>query len=57
MDARAHQRYAWASLGFALYFAATYALALPSAGVAGLALYALVALLYGASFLRGSSDE
>jgi hypothetical protein len=57
MDARAHQRYAWVSLGFAVYFAAAYALALEAAGTAGLALYALIALLYASSFLRGASDD
>jgi hypothetical protein len=57
MDVRSHRRYAAASLGFALYFAATCVLALPAAGIAGLALYALIALLYATSFLRGASDE
>jgi hypothetical protein len=57
MDVRAHRRYALVSLVFALYFAATYVLVLPAAGIAGLALYALVALFYATSFLRGASDE
>jgi hypothetical protein len=57
MDVRTHRRYAWVSLGFALYFVVAYALALPAAGIAGLALYALVAIFYATSFLRGASDE
>lgn len=57
MDATAHRRYATASLLFAAYFAATYALRLHAAGIAGLALYALVAIFYATSFLRGASDE
>lgn len=57
MDRRAHLRYAAISLAFALYFAATYGAHEAAAGIAGLALYALVAILYAASFLRGASDE
>jgi hypothetical protein len=57
MDARAHQRYAWVSFGFAVYFAAAYALVLQAAGIAGLALYVVIALLYASSFLRGASDD
>jgi hypothetical protein len=57
MDSRAHQRYGWVSLAFAAYFAAAYALGLETAGIAGLALYALVAVFYATSFLRGASDE
>jgi hypothetical protein len=57
MDSSAHKRYAALSLVFAAYFAATYALGLGPAGIAGLALYALIAVFYAASFLRGASDE
>jgi len=57
MDSRTHRRYGWLSLAFAVFFAATYALRLAAAGIAGLALYALVALLYATSFLRGAADE
>jgi hypothetical protein len=57
MDAKAHARYATVSLVFAVFFAVTLALRLPAAGIAALALYALVALLYATSFLRGASDE
>jgi hypothetical protein len=57
MDSSAHKRYAALSLIFAGYFAAAFALGLTAAGIAGLALYALIAVFYGASFLRGASDE
>lgn len=57
MDATAHRRYALLSLAFALFFAIAYALHLATAGIAGLALYALVAIFYATSFLRGASDE
>lgn len=57
MDTRAHRRYAAVSLVFALFFAATYAFRRDSAGIAGLALYALIAVFYATSFLRGASDE
>lgn len=57
MDNVAHRRYAVASLTFAAYFALAYALGWETAGIAGLALYALIAVLYGASFLRGASDR
>ncbi len=57
MSASSHRRYAAVSLLFALYFATTLALRYGSAGIMGLALYALLAVFYGASFLRGASDE
>lgn len=57
MDATAHRRYALLSLAFALYFAIAYVLHREAAGIAGLALYALVAVFYATSFLRGASDE
>ncbi|HEV3195176.1 MAG: hypothetical protein WB681_07225 [Candidatus Cybelea sp.] len=56
MSAAAHRRYAIASLAFAAYFAAIYAMRSPTAGIAGLALYALIAVLYAASFLQGAHD-
>jgi hypothetical protein len=52
-----HRRYGAVSLAFALYFAITYALHLDGAGIAGLALYALLAVFYAASFLQGAPDE
>jgi hypothetical protein len=45
------------SLVFALFFAASSLLRLETAGIAGLALYALIAIFYASSFLRGASDE
>ena len=57
MDAAAHRRYAFLSLAFALYFAIAYGIHRDAAGIAGLALYALIAIFYATSFLRGASDE
>jgi hypothetical protein len=57
MSASVHRRYAAISLAFAVYFAIAYALRLDAAGIAGLALYALVAVFYAASFLQGAPDE
>jgi hypothetical protein len=57
MDAATHRRYALVSLLFAAFFAVTYARGLASAGIAGLALYALVAVFYAASFAQGAHDE
>ena len=57
MTSAVHRGYFVASLAAAAFFAITYAFALQTAGVAGLALYALIALLYATSFLRGASDE
>lgn len=57
MSASAHRRYSSISLAFALYFAITCVLHLNTAGIAGLALYALIAVFYAASFLQGAHDE
>lgn len=57
MDATVHRRYAFLSLAFALYFAIVYGMHRDAAGIAGLTLYALIAVLYATSFLRGASDE
>lgn len=57
MDARAHRRYGAAGLLFALYFSPTYAGGYETAGLAGLALFALTAVFYAASFLQGAPDE
>lgn len=57
MDSAAHLRYALLSLGFAAYFGVVYALRFQSAGIAGLALYALIAVFYATSFLQGASDR
>ena len=57
MDSSSHRRYAFVSLAFALYFAIAYALHREAAGIAGLTLYAFIAVFYATSFLRGASDE
>lgn len=57
MNAATHRRYTFVSLAFALYFAVTYARGFEAAGIAGLALYAVIAVFYAASFLQGASDE
>ncbi len=57
MSSSTHLRYATASLAFAAYFVATSAFRLEAAGIAGLALYALIAVFYATSFLQGASDE
>ena len=57
MTARTHRAYALAGLAFALFFACTLALHNDGAGIAGLAAYAVVAIFYAASFLRGASDD
>lgn len=51
-----HRRYAAVSLAFALFFALALAFRAQLAGIAGLAIYAVVALLYLTSFLRGYAD-
>jgi hypothetical protein len=57
MDSAVHRRYAILSLAFAVFFAATYAAGFALAGIVGLALYALIAILYTASFLQGAPDQ
>jgi hypothetical protein len=57
MSARTHRTYAIASLAFAVFFALTLGLRRDSAGVAALALYAVIATFYITSFLRGASDD
>lgn len=56
MTAITHRRYTLTSLAFACFFAAAFVLHLDAAGVAGLALYAVIAIFYAASFLRGADD-
>ncbi|HEX3671450.1 MAG TPA: hypothetical protein VHT92_07090 [Candidatus Cybelea sp.] len=57
MSTTSHRRYAMVSLAFAVFFAVTFALRYDAAGIAGLALYTLAGVFYGASFLQGASDE
>ena len=51
-----HRRYAAISLAFALFFAAARAVRAEPAGLVALAIYAVIALLYLTSFLRGYAD-
>jgi hypothetical protein len=51
-----HRRYAYAGAAFAIFFAIAFAMHATFAGFAGLAIYALVAILYASSFVRGASD-
>lgn len=57
MTPAVHRRYALVSLAFATFFAVTLAMRASGAGLAGLTVYALVVLLYGASFLRGAEED
>ncbi len=57
MEASVHLRYAIVSLSFAAYFGATYATGHETAGILGLALYALIAVFYATSFFQGAPDE
>jgi len=56
MTAAVHRRYAAASLAFALAFVAAFALRATFAGLVVLAAYAVIAILYYSSFVRGASD-
>lgn len=57
MTARTHRGVALAALAFAVCFAATFALRIESVAIVGLAVYVVVATFYGASFLRGASED
>ena len=57
MDATAHRRYCGVSLAFLMLFAVALALHWAAAGVIVLAAYAIIAVFYVASFLRGASDD
>lgn len=57
MTARSHRRFTVVSLAFALFFAIALELRLDGAGIGGFAIYAIVAAWYGASFLRGASND
>ncbi len=57
MNAATHVRYALISLAFAGFFIAAYVLTLRSAGIVALALYALLAVFYLTSFLRGAEPD
>jgi hypothetical protein len=51
-----HRRYAAVSLAFAFFFGTAAALGLQLAGMVALCFYAVVALFYLTSFLRGYAD-
>jgi hypothetical protein len=51
-----HRRYAAVSLAFALAFGIAFALRATFAGLAILAVYAVIVILYYSSFIRGASD-
>jgi ABC-type proline/glycine betaine transport system permease subunit len=57
MSRATHVRYAVISLAFAGFFIAAYAFGLRSAGIVALALYALLAVFYLTSFLRGAAES
>ncbi len=57
LNRMSHIRYAVVSLAFAAVFAATAWLRLDAAGIAALALYALLAVFYVTSFLQGAADS
>ena len=52
-----HRRYATISLAFALFFAVAWVFHAQTAGLIALAIYAVIALLYLTSFLRGYADN
>ncbi len=56
MGPSVHRRYALASLAFAIAFGIALALHATFAGLVVLAVYAVVAILYYSSFVRGASD-
>jgi hypothetical protein len=51
-----HRRYALVSLAFAACFAVAFATHADTLGLAALAVYAVIAIIYATSFLRGASD-
>ncbi len=56
MRPSAHLRYAAISLAFAAFFAVAIAFGFEPAGIVALALYALIAVFYAASFAQGAAD-
>ena len=56
MTPAVHRRWAFAGLAFAAFFAAVWRLGYDAAGSAGFALFAVVAIAYAESFLRGAED-
>jgi hypothetical protein len=56
MDPIIHRRYAIAGLAFAACFALAFVFHATFAGLCGLAIFAVIAILYLSSFVRGASD-
>ncbi len=56
MEPATHRRAAAIGLAFSAFFVFAYVLRLEEAGLAALALYALFAVFYVTSFLRGAAD-
>lgn len=56
MSRTTHVVYGAIGLAFAAFFAVALRLGLEPAGIAALALYAVIAVFYLSSFLRGASD-
>ncbi|HZZ00951.1 MAG TPA: hypothetical protein VFE36_15425 [Candidatus Baltobacteraceae bacterium] len=57
MEPSTHRRYAAISLAFALFFAVSFALGTELASLVALSMYAVIALLYLTSFIRGYADN
>lgn len=57
MQRTTHLRYGAISLAFAAFFAVALAMRLEPAGIVALALYAVIAVFYAASFLQGAADR
>jgi hypothetical protein len=57
MEARTHRRYFGLGIAFVAFFAVALAMRWTTAGIVTLALFATIAVFYGASFLRGASHD
>jgi hypothetical protein len=57
MTARTHRAFALAASAFAAYFAGALVLRNEAAGIVGMGAYAVLAVFYGTSFLRGASED
>ncbi len=57
MTPATHRSYAAISLAFAVFFAVAWWRNLGSAGLYALAVYAVIVIFYGTSFLRGAYED
>lgn len=57
MGPSTHRRYVAVSLAFALFFAVAWTMRAETAGLVLLSIYAVIALFYLTSFLRGYADN